>query len=245
MTRGGLTLIDVLITLVLVGLVGTLASGTLRNAERETRARLGRDARAIVADDIVRISESAIASGGVSVPLASIGDTAIDWGQLVARGLPCALGADSVLLPLASASMWWGGPPDSIDLLVLEDRRAVRSEHRVRDVRQRAATGVCPSGAWRLRIEPPLPPSALLALPLAHVERRVRFVVYRASDGAWWWGERRCPAAALAHCGTVQPITGPLPAGRQSLRIEQAESLIALYPEGLDASRRATLIRWP
>jgi prepilin-type N-terminal cleavage/methylation domain-containing protein len=245
MRRGGLTLIELLIALVLVGLVGSLASGTLRRTERETRARLGRDARAIVADDIVRISESALASSGASVPLQTIGDTAIDWGQLVARGLPCALASDSVLLPLASPSIWWGGPPDSLDLLVLEDRQALRSEHRVRDVRQRAATAACPSGAWRLRIEPALPPSQVAALPLAHLERRVRFVVYRASDGAWWWGERRCPAAALAPCGTVQPITGPLPAGRQSLRVEQVESLISLHPTGLEVARRATLIRWP
>ncbi len=243
MTRRGVTLLEALIVVTMLGMLGALAARSTRLTERTTRARLSRDAAAIVADDVVRISEAAIAGRGGTLPLAVFGDTAIDWSQLVARGLPCAAGGDTVLLPLSSTSIWWGGPPDTIDVVTMEQRDGTRSAHRVRDVRQRAATPSCPTGSWRLHLDPPQPAGALPIRALAHVERRVRFVVYRASDGAWWWGERRC--AIAGGCGTVQPITGPLPAGRTSLRVDSTATLIALSTLGLDARRRATLARWP
>ncbi len=245
MTRPGLSLVEVLIVLTMVGMVGTLATRTLRSTERHASARLARDARAIVADDVVRISEAAIAGRGVGLPVELLGDTAIDWGQLVARGLPCAASSDTVLLPLTSASVWWGGPPDTIDLVTLEQRTGVRTAHRIRDARQRAPTPFCPSGAWRLQLDPPLPGSASPSVPIVHVERRVRFVVYRGSDGAWWWGERRCSAGVGTPCGAAQPITGPLPAGRQSFTVQRSHELIAIFLAGFDADRRASLAGSP
>jgi hypothetical protein len=40
----------------------------------------------------------------------------------------------------------------------------------------------------------------------ARIWRIVRYVAYRASDGAWWMGARTCQPV----CGSVQPIAGPL-----------------------------------
>ncbi|HXQ76588.1 MAG TPA: hypothetical protein VN797_00185, partial [Gemmatimonadaceae bacterium] len=39
--------------------------------------------------------------------------------------------------------------------------------------------------------------------------RRGRYSLYRASDGEWYLGYRRCDAAGLAGCGGIQPLSGP------------------------------------
>ena len=39
--------------------------------------------------------------------------------------------------------------------------------------------------------------------------RRGRYSLYRASDGQWYLGYRRCNALGLSVCGGIQPLSGP------------------------------------
>src|SRR6202022_2394268 len=39
--------------------------------------------------------------------------------------------------------------------------------------------------------------------------RRARYSLYRASDGDWYLGYRRCNAIGPPGCGVVQPVSGP------------------------------------
>ena len=39
--------------------------------------------------------------------------------------------------------------------------------------------------------------------------RRGRYSLYRASDGQWYLGYRRCNALGLSVCGAIQPLSGP------------------------------------
>jgi hypothetical protein len=57
-----------------------------------------------------------------------------------------------------------------------------------------------------------------LAIPLSsHVRpwapvrfiRRGRYSFYRASDGSWYLGYRRCNAVGPSACGAIQPLSGP------------------------------------
>jgi len=39
--------------------------------------------------------------------------------------------------------------------------------------------------------------------------RRARYSLYRASDGHWYLGYRRCNATGASTCGPLQPVSGP------------------------------------
>ncbi|HEX9218918.1 MAG TPA: hypothetical protein VF858_00385, partial [Gemmatimonadaceae bacterium] len=39
--------------------------------------------------------------------------------------------------------------------------------------------------------------------------RRGRYSLYRASDGDWYLGYRRCNALGPSVCGAIQPLSGP------------------------------------
>jgi hypothetical protein len=39
--------------------------------------------------------------------------------------------------------------------------------------------------------------------------RRGRYSLYRASDGDWYLGYRRCNALGSSVCGAIQPLSGP------------------------------------
>ena len=39
--------------------------------------------------------------------------------------------------------------------------------------------------------------------------RRGRYSLYRAADGDWYLGYRRCNALGPSTCGSVQPLSGP------------------------------------
>jgi len=63
--------------------------------------------------------------------------------------------------------------------------------------------------------------------------RRQRYSLYRASDGDWYLGYRRCNAMGVSVCGAVQPVSGPY---RAFSRDQRATGLLFEY---FDASGQA------
>jgi hypothetical protein len=53
------------------------------------------------------------------------------------------------------------------------------------------------------------PPGGIKAGVPVRFLRRARYSLYRASDGRWYLGYRRCNAVGASTCGPVQPLSGP------------------------------------
>jgi prepilin-type N-terminal cleavage/methylation domain-containing protein len=209
--KRGVTVVELLVALTLLGVLGALAARALRQAEGTVRTRAAADRAARTADEVVSVGEALVGAATTRTPPRILGDTALEWWQDIGRGLSCASGGDSVLLPVLHSAVWWSAAPDTTDVVTLETATGERTESRVAEVRQRPPSAACPSGAWRLRLPWAAAPSTAV---LVHIARRTRLVSYRGGDGEWWWGERRCPAPLERPCGPAQPITGPLPRGR-------------------------------
>jgi prepilin-type N-terminal cleavage/methylation domain-containing protein len=237
--KRGLTLLELLVAVVLLGLLGSMASGALRGHERSLRARADAERAARVAHEVVGVGEALLGSATTRRPPTVLGDTAIEWWQDIGRGLSCAAGGDSLLLPLAHPAVWWGAAPDTTDQLTVETAAGQQLEWGISTVRQRPPSPACPRGAWRLQLSWPTAAQGVL---LVHIARRTRLVTYRAGDGQWWWGERRCPADLSRPCGPSQPITGPLSQGRSSVVVGSAQGLTRLAVQAGPSIRRGSAV---
>jgi len=163
----------------------------------------------------------------------------------VGIGVSCAQFADSLFVPGSNGlGVQWDVEPDSGDIVLAESVRGAQSTHTVLGAARRAAPSAgCPVPTWRLRITAlATPPEGPL---VARVMRPMRLVVYRASDGAWWWGERRCATTAWTRCGPAQPIAGPLAHARGGLLLTRdGARVVAALRDGAFV-RRAAITRLP
>ena len=63
-------------------------------------------------------------------------------------------------------------------------------------------------GAAFVSLQAPLSSGVKPGSPVKFV-RRNRYSLYRAADGGWYLGYRRCNALGTSICGAVQPLSGP------------------------------------
>jgi len=73
-----------------------------------------------------------------------------------------------------------------------------------------ASEGDAASGAkaYAVSLDAPLVAAIRAGSPVRFV-RRGRYSLYRASDGDWYLGYRRCNAIGASVCGAIQPLSGP------------------------------------
>jgi hypothetical protein len=229
--RPGVTIAELAVVLVLIGLIGSTIGLSLirqqrfyrgatellqaREGVRDAMELLSADIRGMAVADTVRLSaDSAIeffASIGGSIVCQSTGGTTI--------GLPSSARRGNTFTSLLTQ-------PDTGDIAVfLRDSAEGGSEwerHRIAGFAARVLPGTCPvsSGyAHQSDIDAGASGYALdLAIPLSsHVRpgapvrfiRRGRYSLYRASDGSWYLGYRRCNAVGPSACGAIQPLSGP------------------------------------
>ncbi len=75
------------------------------------------------------------------------------------------------------------------------------------------------------------------------VTRPARYSLYRASDGAWYLGQRDWNPATLRF-NTIQPVSGPfLSAASDGLHFRYFDSTGAELPSGTSSTRSIALIR--
>lgn len=231
-TRGGITLVELVVVLVLIGLVGTTIGRTLvrqqrfyrgtaellqaREGVRDAMELLSTDIRGIAVADTVRLlADSAIeffANVGSSVVCQRLGSTAV--------GLPAASsGRGNVLTALATV-------PDTGDIAIFHsDSIEAGSEwvrHRINSFGPRSLAVTCPASSafardtevnagstgFLLDLSTPLSPHTRVGAPVRFL-RRGRYSLYRGSDGDWYLGYRRCNAIGASTCGPIQPLSGP------------------------------------
>ncbi len=202
LTRRGVGLPELLISLALGGvIVATAATGLLqqvrRQRDREDRARADAIVREVV--EILR-AELSHATGAVRV----LGDTAVQLESQRLLAVACETLGARLVLP--TAADWWSGPRPGDSLAVVDTLTRAEWRAGVAAVGTQRASPACPSGGVRLTLSAPPPATVpVLALPV-RVWRVARFTAYRAGDGLWWVGERSCGGT----CGVAQPVTGPV-----------------------------------
>ena len=226
--RAAFTLIELAVVLAIAAVSGA-AMGMLllrqqrfyRGASELLHAREGvRDALEVLAGDIRGIA--------TSDTVRLLADSAIEGYTTIGSSVVCQTSsAVQVGLPPATPSgntfTSFVTEPDTGDLALIYRVAADGGSwerHRIGGFSSRAVTGVCPesspfsrddggvSPGFELTLSAPLSPEIHPGSPVRFV-RRGRYSLYRAADGEWYLGYRRCNAIGPSTCGAIQPLSGP------------------------------------
>jgi prepilin-type N-terminal cleavage/methylation domain-containing protein len=224
----GVTLIEVTVVMALVGIVGAAIGTTLirqqrfyrgasellyaRGSVRDALEVLSTDIRGLAVADTVRLmADSAMEFfAGIGTSVVCQATNGIDVG------LPGASGPRGNTLTSLLAE------PDSGDLAVFyragaDSTAGTWERRRLSSFSPRSAASACSDAsalgsgsgsAFVATLGSALPIDIGRGAPVRFV-RRGRYSLYRASDGAWYLGYRRCDAAGLSRCGGIQPLSGP------------------------------------
>jgi prepilin-type N-terminal cleavage/methylation domain-containing protein len=231
--RRAFTLVELVVVLAILGVVGG-AIGTLlvrqqrfyrgvsellyaREGVRDAIEVLASDIRGIAAADTVRLlADSAIemfAAIGASILCDGAGE-----GQTLV-GLPPATVSGNTLTSLLTE-------PDTGDIALFYHENLLNGSnwerHRISGFSARSLASTCPASSGFTRAEDsssalvggqvvltvPLSADVRLGAPVRFI-RRGRYSLYRASDGDWYLGYRRCNAIGQSVCGPIQPLSGP------------------------------------
>lgn len=224
----GVTLIELAVVLALLGIVGSVIGVSLLRQQRFYRGAtelLGtrenvRDAMDVLATDLRNLT----AADTVRV----MSDSAIEFFATIGVALTCS--NTDTYLGLAGS----GGPrgntftafvtaPDSGDLAVIyragsDSAGPTWERARIATFASGLLASVCPDSTafavgeggrgFLLTLAAPLTPGVPAGTPI-RVIRRARYSLYRAGDGEWYLGYRRCNAIGAPVCGAVQPLSGP------------------------------------
>jgi hypothetical protein len=160
-----------------------------------------------------------------------LADSAIEVFTPIGGSVVCqSVGGYDVGLPAVSASdntlTWFLSQPDTGDLALIysgDGASAGRWErHQITRFATRALTSACPASSglahdedvvagrqgFQVSLDAPLSSAVLSGAPVRFI-RRGRYSLYRASDGDWYLGYRRCNANGSSVCGAIQPLSGP------------------------------------
>jgi type II secretory pathway pseudopilin PulG len=225
----GVTLIELTVVLALIGVVGGVIGTTLlrqqrfyrgasellyaRESVRDALEVLSTDIRGLSAADTVRLlSDSAMeffAGIGTSVVCQTM--NGVDVG-LPGAGDPHGNTLTAFLTQPDSGdfAVFYAAGPDSA--AGVWERRSISGF----SSRSAATAGCAGAGfsaatggkAFVATLSAPLPSGVARGAPVRFI-RRGRYSLYRASDGEWYLGYRRCSGIGPAACGGIQPLSGP------------------------------------
>lgn len=216
--RRGVTLAELLVTLVVFGLVLALFTQTLLFHQRLQRhlesvdvaSRAVRQATAVLATTLTDAARADLVAGQSS-------DSAVEVMAQLGAGVACVSAAE-----LRTAALDADGEPPLVaftstpkigDRLLVFDDRSRPPRWRARTVvglepavQPCAAVGIPPAPGIVLLLD-----STLDAPPIAafRLLRRTRYDLYRGGDRRWYLGMREWNAQARAF-NSVQPVAGPL-----------------------------------
>ena len=215
LSRRGFSLLELVVVLTMLGLVGATIGSLLVRQQRFYRgasellyAREGvRDAMEVLATDIRGIA--------VADTLRLLADSAIEMFSPIGSSFVCEVNTDTQLgLPAVSASgntlTSFLAEPDTGDLALFYREPAANAgnweRHRIAGFAAGSVAATCPG--FQLTLATPLSSDLGPGVPIRFV-RRGRYSLYRASDGDWYLGYRRCNALGPSVCGAIQPLSGP------------------------------------
>ena len=184
-----------------------------------------RDGAGILVSDI---RSAAVARFGLPV----MTDSAIEMFTVIATSVACsapvgaAIGLPPQVLSRGNTLTSILFQPDTGDFAVLHAASTIPDSSRWETVRvasfsSRALSSSCPTttgfttsadaaagrSGYVVTLAQPPTPGIRRGAPIAFV-RRVRYSLYRSSDGEWYLGYRRCGASSGV-CAAIQPVSGP------------------------------------
>lgn len=223
-SRSGVTLIELMVTLVVGGLALSLIAAISIREQRIT---------ADLADRSATISQLGDASAILPVDLRSLSsiagdirearDTSLEIRATIASAVVCdTAGSNIILAPAMDGATTYSSflnPPavgDTAWILSRVDTSESWRPHRIDDVRTAPAGSCRPPGPLltdsalgRARVELRLDTAVapIIGTPM-RITRPLRYSLYRGSDGQWYLGQRDWNTTNLRF-NTIQPIAGP------------------------------------
>jgi prepilin-type N-terminal cleavage/methylation domain-containing protein len=228
--RRGFTLVELMLTLVLLGVMTAAMSMLLQRQQRFYRAESGLinlRSQLRQASDILPSEIRGLSSAGAS-PIAdiySMSDTAIDIRSTFGTSLVCSkVGNTQIILPPASTAKanvltsWMRAPQAGDSVLVYNDGAGsgglgTWDLHEITAVASGA--GACPTAsgftqaadagqtAYTLTVTPNMSANIVAGAPV-RLFSRAHYALYESS-GKWYLGYFSCSPA----CGALEPIAGP------------------------------------
>ena len=229
----GTTLLELLVVLVLLTLVGGailhVAVGQQRFLDAVERVmETHRTVREGVDIPRQELRAVAAASGGIYGMAADH----VEFQLLIGASVICDLDSSRTTVAIpdrrswSTLTSWVVAPREGDTVLVFDaatDSRAPRWWVHTLTTAP-AAGGRCPvksglartaaeeGAALAFQLAPPLELTAGAGAALRFV-RRARYQLYHAGDGRWYLGFLDCAPARAVPCSTIQPVSGPFPAG--------------------------------
>jgi type II secretory pathway pseudopilin PulG len=223
------TLIELAVVLALVGLVGATIGATLVRQQRFYRGASELLAARGSVRDALEVLSTDIRGLAVADTVRLLSDSAMEFFASIGSSVVCQTTNDSDAgLPGA------GGPrgntltalltqPDSGDIAVFyeagaDSAPATWERRRISGFASRTSASSCPDSSglagggggrgFLVTLAEPLASRVGRGSPVRFI-RRGRYSLYRASDGEWYLGYRRCNSVGLSVCGGIQPLSGP------------------------------------
>lgn len=225
--RRGAAFLELLVVLALASLIGSIIGMTLRRQQQFYRraAESGfvresvRDAMDVLSTDIRQMS--------IADTVRLMADSSMEFFSTIGTSVVCVAAGNEIGLPPVHESGNSLGSfltlPDTGDLAVFYADSSGRWErYRIAAVSPRSLSNSCPvatgyssqsdldagSAALVLTLAQPLAEGIKAGAPIRFL-RRARYSLYRAADGDWYLGYRRCNAIGSSVCGAIQPLSGP------------------------------------
>lgn len=274
-SRRGLTLVELLVATALFGIIAGALLSLVARAERQAgrigaRAGARRVARDAAAGLAGALRELAPGSGDLLVASTS----EVQLRATVAVSVLCGIDAARstvVIAPPAGAGpalaswiaaprvadtvLFWaetpGAPGDSLSPATPGWREHVLGADAGSGAMCDPAAGIDgaapPGSAVALRLVVPLSSDVALGAPV-RVLRRTRWALYRGGDGLFYLGAADCVPARVTPCATIQPVSGPYPAGGVTLAYLDSAGRAATDPARaarVDITARADGAPWP
>ncbi|MGI9076559.1 MAG: prepilin-type N-terminal cleavage/methylation domain-containing protein [Gemmatimonadaceae bacterium] len=263
-TRNGFTLIEIMVSLTLLGLVVGGLLTTVINQQRfytsaadiiEMRDNL-RQAGDLLPMELRGVAPAA--SGEITAML----DTAIEFRAPTGASVLCTVnGARTTITipPVALAvrsglTAWMSAPISGDSLFILDPNGALPDTYRAHAITANPSTGSCPqspvgftksaaeaAAGVQLTISPALSATIPIGVPIRLV-RRVRYSLYRSTaDEKWYLGYRDFVGSRTPQWTSIQPVSGPfLPyaaGGAGGLRFIYRDSIGTALTSLADANR--------
>lgn len=225
-----MSLAELVVVVALAGVVGGAVAVTINRQQLFYRgvsdlhyAREGiRDAMEVMSIDIRGLS--------VADTVRLRADSAIEFFASIGSSVVCHSIGNQIGLPdrhsEANSFSAFLVEPDTGDIAALYTRspegREAWERHRIAGFSSGSLATSCPPGSgfspqpdvgaamtgFVVTLADPLLGGIKAGTPVRFL-RRARYSLYRASDGHWYLGYRRCNAVGTSTCGPVQPLSGP------------------------------------
>lgn len=225
--RSGVSLIELTVVLALVGVIGSTIGLVLMRQQRFYRGTSELISTRQSVRDAIEVLTTDIRGMSVADTPRLLSDSAMEFFSTIGTSVVCQRLAESEIgLSSAVTLSSFATQPDTGDLAVFYVDSGSPSHGwqriRIAALTSRAASTTCPTAsafsggpgsssagsAFFVSLQAPLAGAVHSGSPVRFV-RRNRYSLYRASDGEWYLGYRRCNAVGVSGCGTVQPLSGP------------------------------------